>query len=71
MEQAKLPDSVLKVQHFFRTIAYNIGGYTFTPDDIEHGILRGRCPELLKDDDVIDSGNVKAGLIWEFHKGCL
>ncbi|XP_076471765.1 uncharacterized protein LOC143301401 [Babylonia areolata] len=41
VEQAKLPDSVLKVPHFFKTVAYSIGGFTFTPDDIEHGILRG------------------------------
>ncbi|KAK7477199.1 hypothetical protein BaRGS_00031584 [Batillaria attramentaria] len=41
VEQPELPDSVLKVQHFFKTIAYDIGGFTFTLDDIEHGILRG------------------------------
>ena len=41
-----LPDSVLKIQHFFRTIAYNIGGFVFTPDDIEHGILRGMLHRL-------------------------
>jgi hypothetical protein len=41
VEQKTLPDSVLKVQHFFKTIAYTIGGFLFTPDDIEHGVLRG------------------------------
>ncbi|CAL1548207.1 unnamed protein product [Lymnaea stagnalis] len=40
MEQPKLPESVLKVQHFFKTTAYNIAGLVFTLDDIEHGILR-------------------------------
>lgn len=39
--QDALPASVLKIQHFFKTIAYNIGGFIFTADDIEHGILRG------------------------------
>ncbi|MBW1869015.1 MAG: DUF547 domain-containing protein, partial [Deltaproteobacteria bacterium] len=32
--------SVREISNFFTHIAYNIGGYTFTPDDIEHGILR-------------------------------
>ncbi|KAK7099106.1 hypothetical protein V1264_003295 [Littorina saxatilis] len=41
VEQDKLPDSVLKIQHFFKTTAYNVGGFVFTLDDIEHGILRG------------------------------
>lgn len=41
VQQSTLPDSVLKIQHFFKTVAYKIGGFTFTPDDIEHGILRG------------------------------
>lgn len=40
VEQKELPNSVLKVQHFFKTIAYNIGSFIFTLDDIEHGILR-------------------------------
>lgn len=34
-------DSVREVRHFFRRVAYRIGGYVFTPDDMEHGILRG------------------------------
>jgi hypothetical protein len=32
--------SVKEVTGFFGRIAYNIGGWLFTPDDIEHGILR-------------------------------
>jgi hypothetical protein len=37
------------VPRFFRRIAYRIGGLEFTPDDIEHGILRGnhRFPNSL------------------------
>jgi GH15 family glucan-1,4-alpha-glucosidase len=34
-------DSVQEVRHFFRRIRYDIGGYLFTPDGVEHGILRG------------------------------
>ncbi len=34
-------DSVKEVRGFFRKVYYLIGGYPFTPDDIEHGILRG------------------------------
>ncbi len=33
-------DSVKEVRNFFRRIQYQIGDTFFTPDDIEHGILR-------------------------------
>jgi hypothetical protein len=37
-------DSIREVPWFFRAIEYKVGEHTFTPDDIEHGILRGnRC----------------------------
>jgi len=32
--------SVKEVSSFFQVVSYNIGGYTFSLDDIEHGILR-------------------------------
>ncbi len=35
--------SVKEVADFFRSIAYDIGGISFSPDDIEHGILRGNA----------------------------
>jgi hypothetical protein len=34
-------DSVKEVPGFFRNLKYSIGGYLFSADDIEHGILRG------------------------------
>jgi len=34
-------DSVKEVWNFFRGIYYQVGDYPFTPDDIEHGLLRG------------------------------
>lgn len=42
-------DSVREVWNFFRGVYYQIGGYPFTPDDIEHGVLRGnrRPPHSL------------------------
>ncbi len=42
-------DSVKEVRNFFRRIQYQIGHMFFTPDDIEHGILRGnrRPPNSL------------------------
>ncbi|MCF8061185.1 MAG: DUF547 domain-containing protein [Deltaproteobacteria bacterium] len=42
-------DSVREVRNFFQRIAYRVGSYEFTPDDIEHGILRGnkRPPHSL------------------------
>ncbi|XP_041367842.1 uncharacterized protein LOC121382326 [Gigantopelta aegis] len=39
-EQQTIPDSVLRIQQFWKTTGYNIGGHVFTLDDIEHGILR-------------------------------
>jgi len=36
-----LRDSVKEVWNFFRRVYYQIGNHTFSPDDIEHGILRG------------------------------
>jgi len=42
-------DSVKEVRNFFRRVQYQIGDLFFTPDDIEHGILRGnrRPPNSL------------------------
>jgi len=42
-------DSVKEVRNFFKRIQYRIGDMLFTPDDIEHGILRGnrRPPNSL------------------------
>lgn len=34
-------DSVKEVWNFFKGVYYQVGGYAFCPDDIEHGILRG------------------------------
>jgi GH15 family glucan-1,4-alpha-glucosidase len=34
-------DSVTEVRNFFRRVCYLIGRMSFTPDEIEHGILRG------------------------------
>jgi hypothetical protein len=34
-------DSVKEVWNFFRGVYYQVGNYNFSPDDIEHGILRG------------------------------
>jgi len=34
-------DSVKEVWNFFRGVYYQVGDYLFSPDDIEHGVLRG------------------------------
>ncbi|XP_064411441.1 uncharacterized protein LOC102359383 isoform X2 [Latimeria chalumnae] len=39
-----IPQSVLEVDGFWKTTAYNIGGFEFSLDDIEHGILRANSP---------------------------
>jgi hypothetical protein len=38
-----IKDSVKEIRNFFRRIQYLIGNMSFTPDDIEHGILRGNA----------------------------
>ncbi len=45
-----ISDSVKEVRNFFSRIKYDIGGQLFTPDDIEHGILRAnsRPPHGLR-----------------------
>lgn len=42
-------DSIKEVWGFFRRVQYQVGGLPFSPDDIEHGILRGnrRPPNAL------------------------
>ena len=39
-----IQNSVLEILSFFGRIGYTIGGKFFTPDDIEHGILRKNRP---------------------------
>jgi len=49
--------SVLEIFNFFGRIVYNIGGQLYTPDDIEHGILRKNSPHpafLLKPFGALD-----------------
>ena len=45
-----ISDSVKEVRNFFSRIKYDIGGQLFTPDDIEHGILRAnsRPPHAMR-----------------------
>lgn len=57
IEQCDLPASVLKVEQFWKTTAYNIGGHVYSLDAIEHGILRANrghpsslSPEFNTDD---------------------
>lgn len=37
-------ESVMEVPSFFGTVAYNIGGFTLTLDEIENGVLRRNAP---------------------------
>lgn len=45
-----IKESVKEVEGFFAKMKYNIGGHRFSPDDIEHGILRAnrRKPFCLR-----------------------
>jgi GH15 family glucan-1,4-alpha-glucosidase len=44
--ELEIQNSVKEVFNFFKRISYNIGGRNFTPDDIEHGILRKLDPRV-------------------------
>jgi hypothetical protein len=39
--ELNIKKSVKEVQSFFKAVCYSVGGYIFSLDDIEHGILRG------------------------------
>ncbi|MFC1855600.1 glycoside hydrolase family 15 protein [Thermodesulfobacteriota bacterium] len=41
--ELKIKDSVREVRNFFKRVSYQIGDMNFSPDDIEHGILRGNA----------------------------
>ena len=41
--ELELTSSVREVTNFFTHICYKIGNYTFSPDEIEHGILRSNA----------------------------
>ena len=41
ISELKIKTSVKEISGFFRKVAYDIGGYIFSLDDMEHGILRG------------------------------
>lgn len=46
--ELEIRETVKEVPRFFRRIGYEIGGMFFTPDAIEHGILRGNRRPFLK-----------------------
>jgi hypothetical protein len=43
-----IKDSVKEAPELFQKIKYKIGEFTFSPDDIEHGILRGNVRHWLR-----------------------
>lgn len=42
-----IKETVKEVSHFFSVIRYQIGGFSFSPNDIEHGILRANAKRTL------------------------
>lgn len=45
--ELEVRNSVKEIFNFFGRISYKIGGMNFTPDDIEHGILRKNKPHPI------------------------
>ncbi|XP_041108187.1 uncharacterized protein LOC121316908 [Polyodon spathula] len=50
-----IPQSVLEIDKFWETTAYNVGGFNLSLDDIEHGILRGNAPHPSRTQPQFDS----------------
>lgn len=50
-----IPQSVLEIDKFWETTAYNVGGFNLSLDDIEHGILRGNAPHPSRSQPQFDS----------------
>lgn len=45
--ELNISKSVKEVPSFFKAVCYNVGGYVFSLDDIEHGILRANKKKHL------------------------
>lgn len=43
-----IPTNLMTRLNFYSTVAYEISGHIFSLDDIEHGVLRGNRPSLIK-----------------------
>lgn len=57
--------SVKEVNNFFSRIGYLIGGYFFTADDIEHGILRRNRPPPSANKQLFFSGDKRKNFMLE------
>lgn len=61
--EAGIQESVKEVPGFFRRIAYRVGAREFSPDDIEHGILRGNAGHGLLGRLQFPEGDPRRGLV--------
>ena len=54
--------SVARAWNFFGRAAYRVGGSVFSPDDIEHGVLRGNRRRILPPLRPFSAGDPRRGL---------
>lgn len=54
--------SVMEVPSFFGTVAYRIGDFLFTPDEIENGVLRGNAPHPATGRELFAPGDPRLAL---------
>ncbi|MES0349818.1 MAG: DUF547 domain-containing protein [Desulfobacteria bacterium] len=57
--------SVKEVPSFFKALCYKVGGYVFSLDDIEHGILRGNRRKHLLSPKAFSGGDPRKKFILE------
>ncbi|MBW2175204.1 MAG: DUF547 domain-containing protein [Deltaproteobacteria bacterium] len=57
--------SVKEVPSFFKAVCYNVGGYVFSLDDIEHGILRGNRKKHLLSPKPFSGGDPRKKFVVE------
>jgi hypothetical protein len=65
ISELKIKKSVKEFSGFFRKVSYDIGGYVFSLDDMEHGILRGNKRKHLLSRKPFRRNDERIGFILE------
>ncbi|MGB5812811.1 MAG: DUF547 domain-containing protein, partial [Polyangiales bacterium] len=58
----EIRDSVMEIPSFFGTVAYDVGGFVVTLDEIENGILRRNAPHPATGVPLFQEGDLRLSL---------